>query len=466
MRVLVLIACAIAGAALAASTPSPVVADITSVHLQQQQTEIRTSLGGGTAGRLPRLAIPTFILESADAELQQAGKTLADVLWKDLQFERGYEMVSQTGNAASVAPAPADALAFDVWAQIGADEVLVGNVRRTAASLQVEVRVMSVDRKVSTFAKRYSSCSIRSLRFCAHTIADELHKERFGIDGVARTKFAFVSDRAGERVKGTIENRSVKEIYTADYDGEGVSRVTNRGSLNVAPSWSPDGRAIVYQAYPTGFADIYIQRLFEVQVQPARPARGTDRAQNMLPAWSPDGSRIAFQSNREGRYDIYTVKADGSDLRRLTNDRSDDTSPTWNPTGTQIAFTSDRGGSNQIYIMSADGGPATKLSDEPKKADRPTWALDYIAYSAEIPGSGVQLKRINVTTRQVVQLTNGPGNNESPTVAPNGRHIAFVATRGGRDQIAIMDADGLNVRIITTTGNNRFPSWSPAPRGQ
>jgi TolB protein len=140
-----------------------------------------------------------------------------------------------------------------------------------------------------------------------------------------------------------------------------------------------------------------------------------------------------------------------------------DGAPTWNPTGTQIAFTSDRGGSNQIYIMSADGGPATKLTDEPKKADRPTWALNYIAYSAET-SDGVQLKTINVGTRQVVQLTDGPGNNESPTVAPNGRHIAFVTKRGGKEQIAIMDADGKNVRVITSAGSNRYPAWSPGPR--
>jgi TolB protein len=466
MRLTVLFASAVFGAAVAASAPSPVIDEITSIHLdQQQQTELNLKLGG-SAARLPKLAIPAFLLEAGDSELQQASKTLADVLWKDLEFERGYQMISQTGNAASVPPAPADALAYETWNQIGADEVLVGTLRRTDASLQVDVRVMSVERKVSTFAKRYSACSVRSLRLCAHTISDELHKMRFGIDGIARTKFAFVSDRAGERMKGTVENRSVKEIYTADYDGENVTRLTNRGSLNVGPSWSPDGRAIVYQAYPTGFADIYIQRLFEVQVQPARPARGTDRAQNMLPAWSPDGNRIAFQSNRDGKYDIYTVKPDGSDLRRLTNDRSDDTAPAWNPTGTQIAFTSDRGGSNQIYIMSADGGPATKLTDEPKKADRPTWAAGYIAYSAEVPGSGVQLRRIDVATRKVMNLTDGPGTNESPTVAPNGRHIAFVHNRGGRDQIAIMDADGTNMRIITTTGNSRFPAWSPAPRGQ
>ncbi|MEO6222586.1 MAG: hypothetical protein ABIP90_05000 [Vicinamibacterales bacterium] len=456
MRITTLVASVLLGAALAASPASRVAVDLTSVSLGQQQTEIRTTIGG-PSGRLPRLAIPAFLVAVADADLKDAGKTLTDVLWKDLEFEREYQMISQTG-AAQIAPAPADALVYESWNQIGADDVLVGSVQKTDTTLQVDVRVMSVERKTSTFAKRYS-CSARGIRLCAHTIADELHKARFGLEGVARTKLAFTSDRDGERLGGTIEQRSIKEIYIADYDGQRANRVTIRGSLNIAPAWSPDSRALVYQSYQTGFVDIYIQKLYEVQVQLARPARGTDRAQNFLPAWSPDGTRVAFASSRDGNFEIYTVKADGSDLRRLTSHASDDSAPTWSPNGSQIAFTSSRSGSNQIYIMSADGGPVTKLTSEPRKADRPTWALDFIAYSAEVPG-GVEIKKISVGTRQEVQLTNGPGTNESPTIAPNGRHIAFVTTRWGKEQVAIMDADGHNIRQITFSGNNRYPSWS------
>jgi len=462
MRLSFLIASAVLGAALAASAPEGAPADVTSAPLDPQQTEVRATLDAAS-GRRARLAIPTFLVSGPDAV--DAAKTIADVLWKDLEFEREFQMIGQSA-ATQIAPVPAEALVYDSWNQLGADEVLVGGVWKTDSGLRVEVRVMSVERKTSLFGKRYT-CSTASLRMCAHTIADELHKERFNLEGVARTKLAFISDRAGERIKGSVEVRAVKEVYTSDYDGEGATRVTTRGSLNVRPSWSPDGRAIVFQSYPTGFADIYIQKLFEVQVQPARPARGTERAQNLLPAWSPDGSRIAFQSNRDGAYDIYTVKPDGSDLRRLTSDRAWDGSPTWSPNGSQIAFTSDRGGSNQIYFMSADGGPATKLTDEPKKADRPTWALDYIAYSAEVPGDGIQLKKVIIGTRQVVQLTTGGFRNESPIVSPNGRHIAFVTNRwGGKEQIAIMDADGNNIRQITHTGNNRYPAWSAGPQGK
>jgi TolB protein len=371
-------------------------------------------------------------------------------------------MITQTG-VAQVPAAPVETLPYDLWKQVSADEVLVGGIRQSGTTFQVDVRVMSVERKVATFARTYPCpSSAKGLRRCAHTIADEWHKERFGLDGVARTRFAFTSDRDGERQNGPVADRAVKEIYVSDYDGHGAMRVSVRGSLNIAPTWAPDGRAIAYQSYQSNFSDFYLQKLDEVQLQLARPGRGSDVAQNYLPDWSPDGSRIAFASSRDGNFEIYVVKVDGSDMRRLTSNQADDNAPAWHPNGTQIAFTSDRTGRNQIYMMSADGGPATQITNEPGDADRPTWStLDYIVYSTTVPGAQVQIKRIKPGSRDVVQLTDGPGNNESPTVAPNGRHIAFVTNRwGGKEQIAVMDIDGRNVRQLTFTGNNKFPRWS------
>jgi TolB protein len=448
------------GSTLYAWTPAPVrsdaaaVVDATSGDLDDQQGELRVTLDG-TTRRLPRLAIPSFLTSGGDATLDETARTVADVLWQDINFEREFQMISQQ-TAAMIPPASAESLPYATWSQAGADEVLVGSVEFVDDTVMVEVRVMNVARKISTFGKRYS-CSAKSLRLCAHTISDEVHKERFGLDGVARTKLAFTSDRDGERLVGTIEERSIKEIYIADYDGHGQRRVTVRGSLNLSPAWAPDSRSITYQSHKSGFVDIYIQQLYEIGL--TRPAHGTDQAQNFLPKFSPDGTRLVFASSRDGNLEIYTVKVDGTDLRRLTSNRADDGAPTWSPNGAQIAFTSDRTGSNQIYIMSADGGPAEKVTSEPRKADRPTWALDYIAFSAEVPG-GTEIKKVVLGTRQTIQLTEGAGSNESPTVAPNGRHIAFVTTRWGKEQIAVIDADGRNVRRITTAGNNRYPSWS------
>jgi TolB protein len=58
------------------------------------------------------------------------------------------------------------------------------------------------------------------------------------------------------------------------------------------------------------------------------------------------------------------------------------------------------------------------------------------------------------------QLTENQGNNEQPTWAPDGRHIAFTSTRTGTSQIYSMLADGKKLRQLTRTGKNQGSAWS------
>jgi TolB protein len=62
---------------------------------------------------------------------------------------------------------------------------------------------------------------------------------------------------------------------------------------------------------------------------------------------------------------------------------------------------------------------------------------------------------------EIRQITNGEGSNESPSFAPNGRHLAFTSTRaGGKVQVFTISRDGKDVRQITRVGNNYTPDWS------
>ena len=54
------------------------------------------------------------------------------------------------------------------------------------------------------------------------------------------------------------------------------------------------------------------------------PDRSRDPILDGAPAWSPDGSRIVFHSDRTGGRDIYVMNADGSGVRRLTDDPASD----------------------------------------------------------------------------------------------------------------------------------------------
>jgi TolB protein len=309
------------------------------------------------------------------------------------------------------------------------------------------------------FQKEYTSANARLI---AHTVSDEIHKSQRALEGVARTKLTFSSDRDGERMTGTVQNREVKEIYISDYDGENQRRVTVGRTLNITPRWSPDARSIAYTSYRRGEPQIFVSHIYQGTLDEV--TRGASAGQNWLPAWSPDGQRICFSSTRAGGpAQLYVVNRDGSGLRQLTHDRWVNTTPTWSPSGNQIAFVSDRTGNPQIYILNADGvGAAQRISSSESNADKQSWSpppYNEIAYTART-GPGNDIKIVDMATRQVRQLTFGEGTNESPAWAPNGRHLAFMSTRSGKEQIFTIDRMGQHLKQITKAGNNQQPDWS------
>src|SRR5262249_20916729 len=131
--------------------------------------------------------------------------------------------------------------------------VIVAAVRKTGTGVAVQVKLIDVATGKTAFGKEYSG-SIANPRQYAHTISDEIHKQQLGLNGVARTKLTFSSDRDDARVKTvSTSSRSVQEIYFADYDGANPRRLTNTTTLNLAPAWSPDGQAIAYTTWrPSG----------------------------------------------------------------------------------------------------------------------------------------------------------------------------------------------------------------------
>lgn len=424
----------------------------------QQQNQIELLLEGGDPQTPPRLAVPDFLALSNDPETQNAAKTISEVLWNDLNYEREFYMIPRDTYRSIPQPASIGEPPFDSWRELGADGLLMGSIQKTGSGVQIEMRLYSVRSRRQIYGREYSG-SIANPRLYSHTISDEVHDSQRKLRGVARTKLTFTSDRNREPVVGTVEKRDVKEVYIADYDGANQRRITVGRQLNATPVWSPDGRSIAYTSWRTGFMDIYISNIFQGTM--LTPAKGTASSQNFLPAFSPDGKMIAFTSTRDGNSEIYVMNRDGSGLRRLTSHPAIDTTPTWSPSGTQIAFTSERSGSPGIYTVGVDGLGLRRISAD-SYSDRATWSpppLNEIAYAART-GPGYDIKILNIESGKTRQITFGEGSNESPAWAPNGRHLAFTSTRAGRTQVFTVDLDGRNVRQITREGNNFFPHWS------
>ena len=426
----------------------------------QQPTELGTVISS-EGGAQTRIAVPDFIALSGDAETSGIAKTIAQVLFDDLNFEHDFALIPRDTYATIPAAHTFEDVPLERWRELGADAVLVGTVQKTGAGILVQVRLFDArrpERRLQAFGKEYSG-SAANPRSYAHAISDEIHDKQRGLKGVARTKLSFASDRDGERVGGTIESRNVKEIYIADYDGANPRRVTTGRSLNIQPNWSPDARSIAYTSFRTrdGVPNIFISRIYEGLLEQFPKAPES----TFQPSWSPDGTRIAFWSTRDGNAEIYVANRDGSNVRRLTNNRGIDQSPTWSPNGTQIAFVSDRTGTPQVWVMGTDGLGLRKVTSE-SYADRPTWSpppYNEIAYSARI-GPGNDIKVIDLASGQIRQFTFGEGTNESPAWAPSGRHLAFTSTRSGKVQVFVIDRAGKNLKQVTNTGNNYFPDWS------
>jgi TolB protein len=407
-------------------------------------------------GRAARFAIPECVPRKGDEASAQACKTVAEVLRADLHFEDLFQFVSESLIQAIPAMNP-DAPRFDDWKGIGATILVVTRAEVTGGELTVEVKAFFVDSGQTMLAKRYTGRADNP-RVFAHQASDDI-MALTQYRGVARTKIAFCSDR-----DATAERRA-KELYIVDYDGFNPRRVTVNGSLNILPTWTPDGRSLAYVSYRQGSPLVFLASIFEGKSVANVTGEPRD-AQAFAPAVSPDGKKIAFASNRRGNLDIWVANIDGSGSRRLTSSPAQDTAPVWSPTGQEIAFTSNRTGTPQIYVMDSEGLNPRRVTTIGNYNDAPAWnpskQYSEIAYTSRLEAGGFDIAVIDLGTRQVRQISQGRGSCEYPSWAPNGRHLAFACSRGKNWQITISDRDGSSVHTLATgAGSNVQPDWGP-----
>ena len=131
-------------------------------------------------------------------------------------------------------------------------------------------------------------------------------------------QIAWVSGRTG-----------LPQIYVMDADGSNVQRMTDQGYA-VSPAWSPNGLLLAfawvrnYGPGVLGGSDIYLMDIASRQIIQLTH----DGGRNDFPSWSPDGRHIVFQSNRTGNEQIWSVLADGTHLQQLTR-QGRNSQPNW-----------------------------------------------------------------------------------------------------------------------------------------
>ncbi len=96
--------------------------------------------------------MPDFIALSSDAETVDAAKTIARVLWDDLNFEHEFALIPRDTYATIPRRPRCATVPFDRWRELNADGVIVGTVQKTDTGVRVEVRLFNVRSRQSAFA--------------------------------------------------------------------------------------------------------------------------------------------------------------------------------------------------------------------------------------------------------------------------------------------------------------------------
>ncbi|MEO6260168.1 MAG: BamA/TamA family outer membrane protein, partial [Thermoanaerobaculia bacterium] len=229
------------------------------------------------------------------------------------------------------------------------------------------------------------------------------------------------------------------DLYLADATTGKVIRQLASASRNAhfeslrfidsAGAWSPDSKRLAFVVFAKGdnylgVVDVASGRVDNIRVP------GVDAINHV--AWSPDGHTIALSGQKTGVSDLFLYDLDSHDVRQLTSDKYADLQPAWSPDGRSIAFVSDRG---------ADA------------------SLDQLRFT------GFRISTIDIASREIKTLSLfDHAKNLNPQYAPDGKNLYFLSNpEGVADIFRYSFEDGAVGRVThVQTGVTGITDLAPA----
>lgn len=183
---------------------------------------------------------------------------------------------------------------------------------------------------------------------------------------------SFSPDGSQIAFASSISGRS--QIYLADVDGGNLRRVSYSRAIDVDPAINPKtGGQIAFVSDRTGIPQVYVMDIEGANVR-MLSLGGGDAVQ---PSWDPQGQNVAFAWTRgfePGNYNVFVVNVATGNLVQLTHGAGRNENPSWSPSGTHLVFSSNRSGGTQIWTMRADGTQLQRLTLQGRN-QQPIWAV-------------------------------------------------------------------------------------------
>lgn len=273
---------------------------------------------------------------------------------------------------------------------------------------------------------------------------------------------------AYERVSADImTDRFRRSIWLVDESGRNHRPIAQGPGAYVSPVWSPDGRAIAFNAQEGGVSEL---RVFYLDTQrTATLARLTGGAGNLT--WSPDGRTLAFQ--------MFTPESGSSAVGLPPR-----------PDGAQwadaprvidsVIYRFDAvgylpNGHAQIYALPIEGGTPRQLTFDARDHDgRMSWTPDgrRLVFSAnaqdgyEFNPIESDVYALDIQEGAIARLTRRVGPEGQPTMSADGRRLAYVGFDDHEQgyqvsELYVANADGSSPRSVTASFDRDVasPQW-------
>lgn len=399
-------------------------------------------------------AIPIAIVPFA-APTGDTSQAIVSVIQADLKYSGRFKLLA--AEQAEQQPHNLSEVNYGYWRKQGADNLVIGSItpvsggRYKVSFALLDVVSAGTDGQHILLQQDFTT-NQEGLRRLTHHISDLIYEKLTGMRGVFSTKIAYVL------VKRWAHKAPEYRLEVADMDGYNPRSVLISKSPIMSPSWSPDGKQLVYVSFENRRSAIYISDIASGTRHQVTSFPGINGA----PSFSPNSKQLALVLSKEDKPKIYLKDLVSGTVNQLTDGWSIDTEPHWSPNGEAVIFTSDRGGAPQIYRVDLATHSVTRL----------TYNGSYNARASYTPdGSGLvmihredgqyYIAKQDLASGRIVLLST-TGYDQSPSIAPNGSMVIYASQVGGRPVLGISSTDGrVKIRLPARDGDVQEPVWSP-----